>query len=156
MWLMSSKTKRAVDHLGGVVFLMFVLGEPVVASGLLPAADGQNRGELSIPCPAEGLFTGPLELAPELPNPSAGWDLYLEGTPARIELSPPRSPEGFWLISCYYGEFVEISAHVRGSKTCRLSPNEGVITPLKDGGQSCLFDRSTADATRNSCIVTCK
>jgi hypothetical protein len=56
----------------------------------------------------------------------------------------------------YYGEFVEISAHVRGSKTCHLSPNEGVITPLKDGGQSCLFDKSTADATRNSCIVTCK
>ena len=50
--------------------------------------------DISIQCPTDGLFDGPPELAPQLPNPSAGWRLILEGTPQRIELSPPRSPQG--------------------------------------------------------------
>ena len=99
---------------------------------------------LAIRCPVEGQFTGPLELAPEVPNPSAGWDLWLEGMPQKIALSPPRSLEGSWLITCYYmvgggGASVETNARIRGTRKCILVANGGVVTALKDGGQSCLI-----------------
>jgi hypothetical protein len=129
---------------------------PFLVASFLNTAGAED---ISIQCPTEGLFDGPAELAPQMPNPSAGWRLFFEGTPQRIELSPPRNPQGFWLIACYLdfgGGGVEISAHIRGTRKCQLSPNGGVVTPLQDGRQSCLIGTSDAEALRDRCVVICR
>jgi hypothetical protein len=112
----------------------------------------------SVQCPAEGLFTGPLEVG-DLPNPSAGWDVFLEGKPLKIELLPPLGAKGFWLITCQIdigGGTVEISAHVDRKRACQLSTKKGVITSLQNGGQSCsIAPGSTGDASDDRCAVIC-
>jgi hypothetical protein len=117
----------------------------------------EARAEFSIHCPQEGLFSAPPELVGDLPNPAAGWDLFLEvATPEKIELSPPpKGVDGFWLIACYLnlrgGGSIELSAHIKGRRVCSLSPNGGVIAALPNGGNCCLFGEAV-----NSCSVTCR
>lgn len=121
-----------------------------------PCSSVEAKAEFLIRCPKEGLFSAPVQLG-DMPNPSAGWDLFLdEATPKRIELSPPKKgAEGSWLITCYVnvrgGGSMELSSHIRGTRVCSLLANGGVITPLPDGGNSCVF----GDA-QDSCSVSCR
>jgi hypothetical protein len=122
----------------------------------------EAKAEFSIHCPQEGLFSAPLELG-DMPNPSAGWDLFLEeASPQKIELSPPpRGEDGFWLITCHVtvrgGGSIELSSHINGTRVCSLSANGGVIAALPNGGQSCLFEKSgKAELSHNSCSVNCR
>jgi hypothetical protein len=128
----------------------------VLSAALLTSAAGAQ--ELLLPCPTEGLFTGPPQII-DMPNPLAGWDFFLEGTLIKVELSPPAKPEEFWLFTCYIGvggTSVAISAHMAGRKACRILPNGGVLTTLQNGSQSCLVG-GTPNATPNDrCVVTCR
>ena len=114
-------------------------------------------GALAIRCPVEGRFTGPLELAPELPNPSAGWDFYLEGAPRRMELSAAPTKDGFWLITCHLSiepnGVLSIAAHMSGRRRCRMVTEDGKITARPDGGEFCERKESGPAA---SCAVVCQ
>jgi hypothetical protein len=90
-------------------------------------------------CPSEGLFDAPREIG-DRPNPVAGWQLFLEGKPLKIELHPPAGPQGTWLITCHVdvGGAVVPNAYLNGTMACRFSG--GNLTSLPNEGQSCLVD----------------
>jgi hypothetical protein len=103
-------------------------------------------------CPVEGLFDAPREIG-DTPNPAAGWQLFLEGKPRKVELQPPAGPQGTWLITCHVdvgGALVPINAYMSRTKACQLSANGGNLTSLPNGGQSCLIG-----AGDDSCLITC-
>jgi hypothetical protein len=116
----------------------------------------QAKAEFSIQCPREGLFSAPQTLG-DMPNPSAGWDVFLEeAMPQKIELLPPqKGAEGSWLITCFVnirgGGSIELSSHVSGTRACSVSTNGGMIAALPGGGNFCLFG-----AAGNSCSVNCR
>jgi hypothetical protein len=122
----------------------------------------EAKAEFSINCPEEGLFSAPPKLLGDMPNPSAGWDLFLdEAMPQKIELlPPPNGGEGSWLITCYVnvrGGLIALNARVSGTRVCSLSADGGVVTALPNGGQSCLFGESgKVGMPRNSCSVNCR
>jgi hypothetical protein len=112
-------------------------------------ASAQN---IRVRCPSEGLFNAPREIGDQ-PNPAAGWEIFLEGKPRKIELVPPAGPQGPWLITCqldFGGASVSINAYMNGTKKCQLSANGGNLTSLPNGGQSCLIG-----AGDDSCLITC-
>jgi hypothetical protein len=114
-----------------------------------------GAADLLIRCPSEGLFDAPPKIGDQ-PNPSAGWQMFLEGTPVEVELSHPSET---WLITCRVnigGATVEINAYMSKNRSCQIAPNGGVVTSLKNGGQSCLIGSSNSDALHDRCVVHCK
>jgi hypothetical protein len=108
---------------------------------------------INLRCPVEGLFDAPREIGDHA-NPAAGWRLFLEGKPQVVELVPPSTPEGMWLITCHLavgGALVPLNAYMSGSKKCHLSANGGSVVTLKNGGLSCTL--TTGD---DSCLINCR
>ena len=114
---------------------------------------GATAQGINVRCPVEGLFDAPREIADRL-NPAAGWQLFLEGKPREVELAPPGSPDGVWLITCRLdigGASVPLNAYMSVRKKCELLANGGNVVALKNGGQSCAFGPGD-----NSCLISCR
>jgi hypothetical protein len=125
----------------------------LIALAALVSADMAAAQEIKVRCPTEGMFDAPRELG-DMPNPAAGWQTFLEGTPRKVELVPPTGPGGWWLITCYLdvgGALVPINALLSGTRKCQLTGNGGSITPLPNKGQSCMIG-----AGNDSCLITCR
>jgi surface antigen len=117
---------------------------------VLATAGVASAQDIKVRCPSEGLFDAAREIG-DRPNPAAGWQLFLEGKPRKIELQPPTGPQGTWLITCHVdvgGALVPINAYMNGTRACRFSG--GNLTSLPNGGQSC-----SVDAANDSCLITC-
>jgi hypothetical protein len=83
--------------------------------------------DLKYRCPVEGQFEAPPLIFGGIPNPSGGWQLWLEGTPQKMELTPLRGHGDGWRFACYIdvgGAAVELTASIGGERKCQLIPNK--------------------------------
>jgi hypothetical protein len=155
---------EAVKGVGGFVVALLVISAPVLAISWLFRSEGdsgrQHAPRIVLQCPTEGRFEAPQFILGDVPNPAEGWDVFLEGTPRRIELSPPPTDKSnFRLVTCEIkiGEAsVELSTHLPGNRTCHIAPNGGSFTLLQDGSESCLTTDKSNVEEFPSCIVTCE
>ena len=118
---------------------------------LLADVAAASARDIEVRCPSEGLFDAPPLIAGDIPNPAAGWQTFLEGKPHKVELSPPHTRDGFWLITCHInvgGALVEINAHLGSERKCSFSSR--AVSALPNGGQACVIG-----AGPDSCLIVC-